>query len=147
MPAHLSDQTVAVVTSTIPVVREHGLAITTRMYQTLFAEHPEVIPLFGGPDGEQEKRLAGAIAAYAENIATIDGLAPTVSRIAARHVDKGVQPEHYEIVGDVLLRSMVEVLGEVDMSVLDAWTEAYGFLADIFISAEADLYSQAAPVP
>lgn len=144
MAASLSEQTIAVVTSTVPVVRERGLAITTRMYDTLFNEHPEIAPMFGGPDGEQEKRLAGAIAAYAENIATIEQLAPTVGRIAAKHVDKGVQPEHYEIVGDVLLRSMVEVLGEVDMAVVDAWTEAYGFLADIFISAEADLYAQAA---
>lgn len=35
---------------------------------------------------------------------------------------------------------MVEVLGEIDQVVLDAWGEAYGFLADIFIQTEAALY-------
>lgn len=140
----LSDATISLVKSTAPILREHGLAITTRMYEMLFEEHPEVREMFGVPDGEQEKRLAGAVLAYAENIDRIETLVPTVERIAAKHVSSGVEPEHYAIVGDTLLRAMMHVLGEVELVVLEAWGEAYDFLANVFIGIEAELY-EAAP--
>lgn len=36
----LSEKTKEVVKSTYPVLQEHGVAITTRMYERLFDEHP-----------------------------------------------------------------------------------------------------------
>lgn len=141
--AELSPTTVAVVKSTAPILREQGLAITTRMYQILFEEHPEVSLMFSVPDGEQEKRLAAAVLAYAENIDRIEELVPTVERIAAKHVASGVEAPHYDIVGDTLLRAMISVLGEMDMAVLDAWAEAYAYLANVFIGIEAELYASA----
>lgn len=139
----LSDETVATVKATGPVVREHGLAITTRMYEILFAENPEVKSLFDAPGGVQEQRLAAAVIAYAENIDMIETLVPVVQSIAAKHVAKNVQPEHYDIVGDCLLRAMVEVLGPLDPAIISAWTEAYAFLASVFVETEAGMYADA----
>ncbi|MET5012448.1 nitric oxide dioxygenase, partial [Burkholderia pseudomallei] len=54
-------------------------------------------------------------------------------------------PEHYPIVGENLLASIVEVLGDaVDPDTLEAWRIAYGQLAAILIGAEANLYENAA---
>jgi len=135
----LTEEIMATVESTAPILQEHGLAITTRFYDRLFAEYPDVQPMFSG-DGLQPERLAGAVLAYAKNIRNLDALGPAVEKIAAAHVEAGVQAPHYAIVGELLLGSMVEVLGEIDQVVLDAWGEAYGFLADIFIQTEAALY-------
>jgi len=136
----LTEDTMATVESTAPILQEHGLAITTRFYERLFNEYPDVQPMFSG-DGLQPERLAGAVLAYAKNIRNLDALGPAVEKIATAHVAAGVQAPHYDIVGELLLASMVEVLGEVDQVVLDAWGEAYGFLAKIFIDAEAAKYA------
>ena len=90
----LTTETKAIVGSTAPILAEHGVAITSRMYERLFASHPEVAPMFeGAPDGQPE-RLASAVLAYAENIDQIEVLVPTVQAIAAKHVSTGVKPEH-----------------------------------------------------
>lgn len=133
----LSTETKQIVSATKPVLEEHGLAITTRMYERLFTEHPEVEAMFSGAAPGQPERLAGAVLAYAENIEQVESLVPVVEQIAGKHVAAGVEPAHYDIVGGALLGAMVDVLGELDPSVLDAWGQAYGYLANIFIEVEA----------
>jgi len=139
MSAPLSESTMSVVESTAPILKEHGVAITSRFYDRLFREYPEVKPMFATATPGQAERLAAAVLAYASNIRNLDALGPAVERIATKHVGAGVLPAHYDIVGTLLLGSMVEVLGEIDVEVLDAWGEAYTFLADIFIATEATM--------
>ena len=135
----LSAETKEIVKATKPTLEQHGLAITSRLYERLFTEHPETEQLFAGSSPGQAARLADAVLAYADNIDNIEALVPVVEQIAAKHVAAGVQPAHYDIVGTALLRSMVDVLGELDIAVIEAWSEAYGVLSSVFISTEADL--------
>ena len=135
----LSAETKQIVSATAPVLEAHGLAITTRLYERLFAENPEVEALFSGAAPGQAERLANAVLAYAQNIENIEVLVPVVGAIATKHVAAGVQPAHYDIVGSTLLASMVDVLGELDPAVVDAWSEAYDYLAGVFIAAESEL--------
>lgn len=146
--AELTQETITTVKSTYPVLKEHGVAITTRLYERLFAEHPDVAQMFAAAAPGQPERLANAVLAYCQNIDRLDALGPTVERIAAKHVGAGVEPAQYAIVGDILLGSMVEVLGGLDTAIIDAWSQAYSFLADVFINAEAELGQRlAAQVP
>src|SRR3546814_15093211 len=62
--------------------------------------------------GEQPKRLAAAILAYAKNIDKLQNLGPAVSRMVARHIETGVRPEHYPHVANALLPAIRDVLGE-----------------------------------
>ncbi len=135
----LSEQDMDTVEQTAPILSEHGLAITTHFYETLFTKHPEVKPMFSSETGLQAEKLAGAVLAYAKNIRNLDALGPAVQRMAAAHVGAGVQPAHYDVVGAQLLESIDVVLGGVDQSILDAWGAAYGQLASIMISTEAEL--------
>lgn len=148
MSVSLSDSTIAIVKSTGPALRQHGVAITTAMYARLF-EDAEVKRMFDQAaqvSGEQPKRLAAAILGYAENIDKLGALDGAVARIVARHVQTGVKPEHYPKVAAALLPAIREVLGaEVATdAVLDAWAEAYQFLADILIAKEEIAYQAAA---
>ena len=147
MPQPLSPETIAIIKSTAPALRQHGLAITTRMYERLFVD-PEIKAMFdeaAQASGEQPKRLAGAILAFAENVDRLEALTPAIERMAARHVAVEVKPEHYPAVADALLPAIKDVLGDaVDESVLNAWGEAYWFLADVLVAREATLYTQAA---
>ena len=141
----LSAQTIATVKATAPALREHGVAITTRMYERLFVNE-EVKTMFdqaAQKSGEQPKRLAGAILAYAENIDHLQALTAPVMRMAARHVETGVKPEHYPLVAEALLPAIRDVLGDAASDeVLAAWGEAYWFLADILIGKEKELYAE-----
>lgn len=146
MAAPLSEQTIAIVKATAPALQEHGVAITTRMYERLFVNE-DVKALFdraAQESGEQPRRLAAAILAYAQNVDKLQNLDAPVRRMVERHVDTGVKPEHYPLVADALLPAIRDVLGEAATDeVLAAWGEAYWFLADILIGKEAELYLEA----
>jgi len=136
-----------VVKATAPVLEKHGLAITTAMYARLF-ENKDIAAMFdraAQTSGEQPKRLAAAILAYAKNIDKLQNLGTAVSRMVARHIETGVKPEHYPHVAEALLPAIRDVLGaEVATDeVLAAWGEAYWMLADILIAAEAQAYEDA----
>ncbi|WP_068081815.1 globin domain-containing protein [Novosphingobium rosa] len=147
MAAPLSEQTIAIVKATAPVLQKHGLAITTRMYERLFVNE-EVRALFdqaAQESGEQPRRLAAAILGYAQNVDKLQNLTPVVARMVQRHVETGVKAEHYPLVADALLPAIRDVLGEAASDeVLAAWGKAYWFLADILIGKENDLYARRA---
>ncbi|MDB5687008.1 MAG: hypothetical protein JWR77_1597 [Rhizorhabdus sp.] len=147
MSKALSPETVAIIKSTAPALQQHGVAITTRMYEQLFVD-PAIKDLFDQAaqiSGEQPKRLAAAILAFAQNADKLEVLKPAIERIAARHVQTHIKPEHYPAVASALLPAIKDVLGDaVDDTVLDAWGQAYWFLADVLIGREGDLYRQAA---
>lgn len=142
-----SPQTIAIVKSTAPALEKHGVEITTAMYARLF-QNPAIEGLFDKAaqrSGEQPRRLAGAILAYARNIDKLANLGTAVSRMVARHVETGVKAEHYPYVAEALLPAIRDVLG-ADVAtdeVLAAWGEAYWMLADILIAAEAQAYEDA----
>jgi len=143
-----SDQAKAIVKATAPAIEKHGVAITTAMYARLF-ENEEVKAMFdqaAQESGEQPRRLANAILAYARNIDKLDMLTAAVERMVQRHVETGVKAQHYPYVANALLPAIRDVLGEevATDEVLAAWGEAYWMLADILIAAEAQAYESAA---
>ena len=147
MAEPLTQNTIAIVKSTAPLLKQHGLAITGRMYERLFVNE-EVKQMFdqaAQESGEQQRRLAAAILGYAENVDKLQNLTPVVQRMVARHVECGVRAEHYPYVAEALLPAIRDVIGEgATDEVLAAWGEAYWFLADILIGKEAALYEEIA---
>lgn len=144
MTSPLSERTIATVKATIPALEAHGLAIVRTMYERMFCD-PDIRNLFNqshhGETGSQPKALTGAILAYARNIDDLGVLGAAVERIAQKHVGLQILPEHYPIVAEALLGAIADVLGEAATpAVLEAWGEAYWFLANILINREAAIY-------
>ncbi|TKD51521.1 NO-inducible flavohemoprotein [Sphingomonas baiyangensis] len=144
MSRTLSEQTIAIVKATVPALEAHGLDITRAMYARLFQD-PAIRDLFNqshhGETGSQPKALAAAVLAYAQNIENLGVLAEAVERIAQKHVGLQILPEHYPAVATALLAAIKDVLGDAATNeILEAWGEAYWFLADILIGREAQLY-------
>jgi nitric oxide dioxygenase len=142
----LSQQTIDIVKSTAPILNEHGETLTKHFYKRMFSHNPEVAPFFNPANqagGTQQRALAAAICAYAANIDNLEVLGGAVELIAHKHASLMIKPEHYPIVGENLLASIREVLGEgATDDVINAWGEAYGFLADILIGREKQLYDE-----
>ena len=141
----LSQKTIDIIKSTVPVLKEHGMEITTTFYKTMFKNNPEVKSMFNmnkQESGEQPKALAMTILAAAQNIDTLEILLPAVKKIGQIHVNTNVKPEHYPIVGKNLLLAIKEVLGDAATDeVLQAWSEAYEVISQVFIDVEKDIYS------
>jgi len=137
--------------ASVPVLREHGLALTSHFYRRMFAAHPELRHLFNQGNqasGVQQQSLAAAVLAYAANIDNAAALAPVMERIVHKHAAVGIRPAHYPIVGRHLLGAIAEVLGEAATpGLLAAWDEAYWLLAGELIAAEARLYQSVGTTP
>lgn len=146
MTTTISQQTIDIVKSTAPVLKEHGQAITTQMYKIMFEKHPEVKTQFdmsAQANGTQPNKLATAVYAYANHIDDLEALKTAVDKIAHRHVATHVLPEQYPIVGESLLQAIKDVLGDAaTQEVMNAWAEAYQALAEIFINREQQIYQE-----
>lgn len=141
----LSQEHRAIITATVPILKEGGETLTRHFYQKLFREYPQVVPYFNQAHqhgGTQQRALANSILMYASNIERLEALGPLVGTIVNKHVSLQILPEHYPMVGAALLGAIREVLGaEVATdAVLEAWGAAYGQLATILIGAEQQAY-------
>ena len=138
----MNETTQAIIKSTAPVIKEHGEAITTAMYKIMFAKYPEAKELFKDAKPDQYKKLAAMVYAYAANIDKLDNLQKGIDKVAHIHVKVNILPKHYPWVGESLLGAIKEVLGDAATpEIMDAWEEAYGFLAKVFIERETAIYA------
>lgn len=98
----LTARQIELVKATVPVLREHGVALTSHFYKRMLTGNPELKNLFNQVHqarGHQQKALAGAVLAYAEHIENPAVLLPAVKHIATKHCTIGIRAEHYPIVG------------------------------------------------
>ncbi|BAY48439.1 putative globin-like protein [Scytonema sp. HK-05] len=144
----VSQKTIEIVKSTAPILKNSGKQITTRMYEIMFDNHPEVKAKFdmsAQADGSQPIKLATAVYSYASQIENLSALKSMVETIALRHVQVQVLPEEYSIVGESLLQAMKDVLGQTATEeVMAAWTEAYQALSEVFVKREHQIYKEQA---
>lgn len=99
-------------------------------YARLFELAPDVRPLFKRDIRVQGEMLMATLASVVDNLAHLDRLLPTAAELARRHVDYGVQPAHYDRVGQALLWTLEQGLGErLTPPVRQAWALAYDALA------------------
>src|SRR3954469_803670 len=107
----LSQETINIIKSTVPVLEQHGKTITTVFYKNLFKAHPELLNIFNHANqskGRQQTALANAVYAAAANIDNLGAIIPTVVQIAHKHKSLGVMKEHYPVVGYHLLGAIKE---------------------------------------
>jgi len=94
-------------------------AFVTDFYERLFTRFPQTRAFFASTDmKEQRKKLLGALALVIQNLRKPEVLTSALQGLGQKHVAYGVLPEHYPIVGAVLLETFADVLGE-------RWTPAY----------------------
>jgi nitric oxide dioxygenase len=144
----LSDRSRPVIEATLPVVGEQIGEIAQRLYQHLFAAHPELLDgVFNRGNqarGEQQQALAGSVAAFASSLLATPTRVPEklLSRIAHKHASLGISADQYHVVHDNLMWAIVDVLGDaVTPEVAAAWEEVYWLMANALINQERGLYS------
>ena len=122
--------------SSFNLVAPRADELVNTFYERLFREHPEVRPLFPEVMGEQKKHLIAALAVIIQNLKKPEQLTKILGDLGLRHIDYGVQREHYPIVGQTLLASLAEIAGEAWSDELQtAWSDAYGAIQSIIFKS------------
>jgi hemoglobin-like flavoprotein len=128
-------------------IAPRGDELMDEFYGRLFAAAPAVKPLFAHTDMRRQKAmLLSALVLVRKSLRDLDSIVPTLRRLGARHVAYGAQPEHYPVVAEVLIASMVAVAGPAWKSGYEAaWRDALGTVAAVMIEgAEAAALDEAA---
>ena len=71
---------------------------------------------------------------FADVLRDLDTVTPKLRDLGARHVRYGARPEHYPVVGKVLIESMAEVAGDTWTPEHElAWTAAFIVVSDAML--------------
>ena len=105
-------------------------------YGKLFELDPSLKPLFKGDMTEQGAKLMKMIGMAVNSLNDLEGLVPVVQSLGERHVDYGVKDEHYDTVGEALIWTLGQGLGEAFTDdVKYAWVTTYTLLATVMQEA------------
>jgi hemoglobin-like flavoprotein len=130
---------IELVQQTFADVKPIAAAAAELFYNRLFTLEPSLRPLFKGDIRQQGQMLMSMIGAAVNGLTNLDALVPVVRSLGARHVKYGVRDEHYPIVGGALLWTLEQGLGaKFTPEVRDAWSAAYGLLADVMMLGAAE---------
>jgi len=123
-----------------------GDELMDEFYARLFEAAPSVRPLFPEDMGAQKTMLLSALVLLRKSLRDLDKIVPTLRKLGARHVGYGAVPEHYPVVGEVLIASMAALAGEAWTAEYEtAWAGAFELVAGVMIEGarEAELASAA----
>ncbi|KAA5539694.1 hemin receptor [Roseiconus nitratireducens] len=105
-------------------------------YGRLFELDPSLRPLFKGDMKEQGKKLMATLNLAVMSLTKLDEILPAVQELGRRHVKYGVPDESYKTVGEALLWTLQQGLGEgFTDEVKEAWTITYVTLSNVMLDA------------
>ena len=111
-------------------------AAAEMFYNRLFELDPSLKPLFKGDMTEQGNMLMTVIETAVCDLDDLDAIVPTVKLLGIRHADYDVVDKHYNTVGEALLWTLEQKLGEdFTPEVKDAWAVVYTLIANIMMDA------------
>ncbi len=133
-----TDREIEVVRKTWEIAGADPDAAATLFYGKLFAKAPGVRPLFPEDMKAQGQKLMTMIGVAVNNMDEIEKIVPAVEASGKRHADYGALPDHYPVVGEVLIDTLATALGDdFTDEAREAWVKTYGILSTVMIDAAA----------
>jgi nitric oxide dioxygenase len=130
---------IAVVQETFKQVLPIRETAADLFYNRLFELEPATRVLFTGDMKEQGVKLMAALAVVVAGLTAIETIVPTVQDLAVRHVGYGVEDKYYETVGEALIWTLEQGLGDAFTDeAREAWLAAYTTLAGVMIAAAGE---------
>lgn len=105
-------------------------------YTRLFELDPRLRLLFPAEMADQKKKLLQTLSLCVNGLTKLEEIVPAVEALGRRHVDYQVREEHYTTVGEALLWTLEQGLGDdFTPEAEEAWTAVYGVLSSTMIAA------------
>ncbi len=116
-------------------IKGREIKFSASFYQKLFVVHPELNSLFANVElAAQEQKLMASLAIIIENLRNPEQLTLALKSLGAYHHEVGTIPEHYPFVGQALLETFAEYLGdEWTKKTEQAWLDAYNLISEIML--------------
>ncbi|MCG3138820.1 MAG: Bacterial hemoglobin [Phycisphaerae bacterium] len=125
--------------SSFQLLAPRGAELVDCFYCRLFAEHPEVRPLFPEDMREQKKKLLTSLVLVINNLRTPEKLLAPLHQLGRNHVAYGTKPEHYPIVRDTLVAAMIDLAGPAWNSQLTCdWNSAIDLVSTIMLEGAVE---------
>lgn len=132
----MTPQQIAAVQESFKLVLPISEQAGALFYGRLFEVAPGVRALFKGDMQEQARKLMLTLATVVKSLDRLETILPTVKALAVRHVAYGAKPEHYPVVGEALIWTLQQGLGDTFTPELEAsWVAAYRALSGVMIEA------------
>jgi hemoglobin-like flavoprotein len=121
------------------LVAPRGDELVDVFYARLFEAAPAVRPLFAHTDLRRQKAmLLATLVLLRKSLRDLGAIVPKLRELGARHVHYGARPEHYPVVGAVLIASMAEIAGDAWRPEHErAWSAAFGVVAGAMLDGAA----------
>ena len=127
----LSEREIALLRESFRLLRLEEEAASERFYERLFEIAPEVRPMFPADMSEQGMKFMSTLGVILDHIDRPQALEPHLDNLAKGHAAYGVRPEHFPPMGQALIDTMRETLGDRFPEGADAaWRTAYDELAN-----------------
>lgn len=131
----MNAETVETLRASFALIASRKVDVAAVFYARLFEVAPAVRPMFKGDLKDQQQKLMTALVQIVESADRPDQLTRYLSHMGARHEAYGAKPEHYDVVGAVLLWTFEQVLGaDFTPHVRQVWVDAYTAVAQIMTS-------------
>ncbi len=116
-------------------VKPHANEFITSFYDNLFTDYPAAQPLFAHANmKEQGNKLLMSLVFVIDNLRKPGELTNALKGLGARHVKYGALPEHYPLVGNTLLKTFGQYLGnDWTPETQQAWVDAYGLITEVML--------------
>lgn len=137
----ITPRQIALVRDSFALVLPIRQTAATLFYARLFELAPEVRPLFPNDLAAQGAKLMAALGMIVRELDRLDGILPEIEALAVRHVGDGAREGHYAAVGEALIWTLEQGLGDAFTDdAREAWAVAYATLSGAMIAAacEAD---------
>ena len=107
-------------------------------YGKLFELNSELKSLFKSDMKEQGRKLMVMLNTAVNSLDKLEAIVPAVQEMGRRHVAYGVKDEDYDTVGEALLWTLEQGLGEgFTADVKEAWVDTYKLVATTMKTAAA----------
>ena len=107
-------------------------------YGKLFELNPDFKSLFKSDMKEQGRKLMAMLNTAVNSLDKLEAIVPAVQDMGRRHVTYGVKDEDYDTVGEALIWTLQQGLGEgFTAEVKEAWLDTYTLVATTMKTAAA----------
>ena len=121
--------------SSFAPIKAQETEFTAHFYRILFTDYPAVKPLFANTHmKKQARQLFKSLVLVVDNLRRPDILSSTLKGLGTRHIQYGVLPEHYPMVGSALLKALSICLEHSWTSTTEqAWNKAYAAVTQLML--------------
>ena len=112
-------------------------------YKRLFELDPSLPPLFKGDMELQQHKLMTTLAIVVEGLPHPENIIQSAQELGRKQAEYGVKDEHYKVVGEALLWTLQQGLGqEFTPEVRSAWVTGFTLISGIMRDAAAEIKLQ-----